>query len=214
MLLEQDEGLATIATPGAGELKDLSPKLCPTNLPFVNESDGNADDGGHERSSLGGTGEDGTSLRDSFWSDSTSSLATLADGRGGSGEGGEAVAGVEMLAHGAAFVGRHLEIHKIIHSCLHNQLTAVYGERGAGKSALILEGARYLRQRNRFPHGIFCCSLEGLKTMKAVRTRLGLTLNLPARSASDLYAARPFLPPLVVSPSPSHRPWRHVAATT
>ena len=27
------------------------------------------------------------------------------------------------------------------------------------------------------------------------------------------YAARPLLPPLVGSPSPSHRPWRHVAGT-
>ena len=36
----------------------------------------------------------------------------------------------------------------------------------AGKSALVLEAARYMRQRNRFPHGIFCCSLEGLRSMK------------------------------------------------
>uniref|UniRef100_A0A7S2JQA6 Uncharacterized protein n=1 Tax=Haptolina brevifila TaxID=156173 RepID=A0A7S2JQA6_9EUKA len=92
----------------------------------------------------------------------------------------------ELLAHGAAFVGRHLEMHSLIRSCLHNQLTAVYGTKGAGKSALVLEAARYLRQRNRFPHGIFCCSLEGLRSMKAVRTRLGNTLKIPARSAQEL----------------------------
>ena len=53
----------------------------------------------------------------------------------------------------------------------------VTGVRGLGKSALVLEAARYLRFRNRFPHGIFCCSLEGLRSMKAVRTRLGQALH-------------------------------------
>ena len=67
-----------------------------------------------------------------------------------------------------------------------------------GKSALMLETARYLRQRcappphrplhtacshtacsprlftpsprrYHFPHGIFCCSLEGVRSMKQVR---------------------------------------------
>ena len=92
----------------------------------------------------------------------------------------------ELLAHGSAFVGRHLEMHALIRSCLHNQLTAVYGGKGTGKSALVLEAARYMRQRNRFPHGIFCSSLEGMRSMKAVRTRLGNTLNIPARSAQEL----------------------------
>ena len=92
----------------------------------------------------------------------------------------------ELLAHGSAFVGRHLEMHALIRSCLHNQLTAVYGGKGTGKSALVLEAARYMRQRNRFPHGIFCASLEGLRSMKAVRTRLGSTLNIPARSSQEL----------------------------
>jgi hypothetical protein len=36
------------------------------------------------------------------------------------------------------------------------------------------------------PAGIFCCSLEGLRSMKAVRSRLGQTLKLPARSLQDL----------------------------
>ena len=42
----------------------------------------------------------------------------------------------------------------------------------------MLEVARYLRFRNRFPHGIFCCSLEGLRSMKAVRTRLGQAIRI------------------------------------
>ena len=67
---------------------------------------------------------------------------------------------MELLAHGRTFVGRHLETHKLVRSCRYNQLTAVYGDKGAGKSALVLEAARYMRQRNRFPHGIFCCSVH------------------------------------------------------
>ena len=55
------------------------------------------------------------------------------------------------LAHGAAFVGRHLEMHALIESTLTNQMTAVYGAKGLGKSAMVLEVARYLRHRNRFP---------------------------------------------------------------
>ena len=89
---------------------------------------------------------------------------------------------MELLAHGSSFVGRHLEMHKMISSCLHNQLTVVHGERGTGKSALILETARYMRQRNRFPNGIYCCSIQGLKHVKQVRTQLGRTLNVPVRS--------------------------------
>ena len=34
---------------------------------------------------------------------------------------------------------------------------------------------------------IFCCSLEGLRSMKAVRTQLGATLSIPARSSSELF---------------------------
>ena len=171
----------TMTPPDHGELRDLTPKLCPSNLPFFRDDEEKE----NERSSLA-PGE-GVERQGSI--DGPESPRGIFTGAGDdeSGEGGSGAGGVELLAHGAAFVGRHLEIHKIIQSCLHNQLNAVYGERGMGKSALILEAARYLRQRNRFPHGIFCCSLEGLKAMKAVRTRLGVTLNLPARSASDLY---------------------------
>ena len=45
----------------------------------------------------------------------------------------------EQLAHGAGFVGRHLEIHGLVLSCLQNQLTIVSGSHGFGKSALVLE---------------------------------------------------------------------------
>ena len=138
---------AKVAVPLPGMLRDVSPKLCSSNLPFI-EGPGDA------------AGMDSD------------------DGEGGKID--------RQLAHGAGFVGRHLETQELIHSCLNNQLTAVYGGKGMGKSALVLEAARYLRERNRFPHGIFCCSLEGLRSMKAVRSRLGTTLKLPARSGVEL----------------------------
>ena len=141
-----------------GELRDVSPKLCPTNLPFIDP-------------------------------DNPDESTTSSDGGGAPPSPGAAVTFDEEhvgLAHGAAFVGRHLEMHALIESTLTNQMTAVYGAKGLGKSAMVLEVARYLRHRNRFPHGIFCCSLEGVKTMKKVLHRLGASLNLHARSASDL----------------------------
>ena len=226
---EGAEGAAVVAikTPPAGQLRDFSPKLCPSNLPFSSMMDDSPNPFDE--------------ARQSNQDDAETHTAPSEEARGG----GHAVSRVftsggaawsvlpdspdepaEMLAHGSAFVGearrgtaarpshshssrrgaaprpshsqpsplappasstgRHLEMHALIKSCLHNQLTAVYGGKGAGKSALVLEAARYLRQRNRFPHGIFCCSLEGLRSMKAVRTRLGTTLQIPARSAQEL----------------------------
>jgi len=94
--------------------------------------------------------------------------------------------GSAPLAHGIAFVGRHLELHELLVSCLRNQLTYVHGARGLGKSALVLEAATYLRQRGAFPHGIFVCSLDGLRKTDRVRAQLGATLNFPARSAAEL----------------------------
>ena len=153
--------------------------LCPSNLPFSRDDEGEGERGGQAHA------DEGAELESS-----RAHSPTLSRGGGGvwraADEEGPG-AGAELLAHGSAFVGRHLEMHAMITSCLHNQLTAVYGDKGAGKSALILEAARYLRQRNRFPHGIFCCSLEGLRRMKDVRTRLGTQLNIPARTAPELY---------------------------
>ena len=52
-------------------------------------------------------------------------------------------------------------------------------------------------------------STRGLSSLSPQQiSRLTWTLSAWGVPA---YAARPFLPPLVVSPSPSHRPWRHVA---
>ena len=173
---ETSEGPAgnLFAVPECGELRDLSPKLCPSNLPLVLD-----DDQDHERSrgALGANRGGGSDDGGGPLAKATSTAVGQQEGE------------AETLAHGAAFVGRHLEIHKIIRSCLHNQLTAVYGDRGSGKSAIILEAASYMRQRNRFPNGIFCCTLEGLRSMKAVRTRLSQTLNIPLRSSGgrDLY---------------------------
>ena len=101
---------------------------------------------------------------------------------GGGGDGGDGTGGrrraasgdaddhakLAPLAYGDAFVGRHVEMHQLIESCSHNQLTYLHGPQGMGKSALMLETARYLRQRYHFPHGIFCCSLEGVRSMKQV----------------------------------------------
>jgi hypothetical protein len=166
-----------IKTPPLGELRDFSPKLCPSNLPFSSAMDSYEptewDEGEMPRPAE--TPSRVYTSGGAVWSVlPDTALPDPSDER------------TELLAHGSAFVGRHLEMHALIRSCLHNQLTAVYGPKGAGKSALVLEAARYLRQRNRFPHGIFCCSLEGLRNMKAVRTRLGSTLNIPARSVQEL----------------------------
>ena len=174
---------AKIAVPGVGELRDLSPKFCPSNLPLLRDNERP-----DERASVPTHGGDGGGFGGFGGDDDGGGGEGGGEGVGeGGGEGVGDGAGLEMLAHGRTFVGRHLEIHKLVRSCLYNQLTVVYGDRGAGKSALILEAARYMRQRNRFPHGIFCCSLEGLRSMKAVRTRLGATLSIPARSSSDLF---------------------------
>ena len=43
---------------------------------------------------------------------------------------------------------------------------------------------RYIRQRHRFPHGIYCCTLEGLRNMKQVRRDRGL-LMISARFTFD-----------------------------
>jgi hypothetical protein len=166
-----------IKAPPPGELRDFSPKLCPSNLPFSSAMD-SYEPTGWDEGEMSRPTETPSRVYTSggaAWSVlPDTALPDPADER------------TELLAHGSAFVGRHLEMHALIRSCLHNQLTAVYGPKGAGKSALVLEAARYLRQRNRFPHGIFCCSLEGLRNMKAVRTRLGSTLNIPARSVQEL----------------------------
>jgi len=167
--------------PPPGELIDVSPKLCPWNLPYV------TDDGGSP--SL----PPPAAAAAEFGLAASSSRRELRGGRGAAG-GRVAVGGAEeaeaaaseQLAHGAAFVGRHLELHELLHSCLTNQITCVYGAKGYGKSALILEAAAYLRQRGAFPHGIFCCSLEGLRRTDRVRARLGATLHFPARSNDEL----------------------------
>ncbi|KAL1515200.1 hypothetical protein AB1Y20_004261 [Prymnesium parvum] len=143
LLANPKAGSTKISLPSPGTLHDVSPKLCSSNLPFI-----------ETRGVLENASE--SSFHDT------------------------------QLAHGAGFVGRHLETQELIHSCINNQLTSVYGGKGMGKSALVLEAARYMRERNRFPHGIFCCSLEGLRSMKAVRSRLGSTLKLPARSGVEL----------------------------
>jgi predicted ATP-dependent serine protease len=65
-----------------------------------------------------------------------------------------------------------LELHQLLTSCLDNQLTYVHGAKGLGKSALVLEAATYLRQRGAFPHGIFVCSLEGLRKTDRVRAQV------------------------------------------
>ena len=101
---------------------------------------------------------------------------------------GRALSNIEDgLAHGAAFVGRRLELHKLVQACLENRLIAVYGGVGSGKSALLLEAARFLRHRGHFPHGIFCCSLKGMRNMKKVRAHIGSALNFPTRSFDDLF---------------------------
>ncbi len=142
---QTDATLSTASPIVPGEMVDITPKLCPCNLPF------NADD------AEGGL-ESAADVDDSAAQDD------------------------EVLAHGSTFVGRHLDLHDLIHSCLSHPLTAVYGAVGQGKSALCLEAARFLRLRGYFPHGIFCCSLKGLRSMKQVRARLGAVLNFPART--------------------------------
>jgi hypothetical protein len=181
--------MATIETPGEGELRDLSPKLCPSNLPFLRDEETSEARLSHGKDDAYDAGADGHTSEGSFGSFGSFG-GSFGDLRKADGSGAVAADdddGSEQLAHGAAFVGRHLEVHRIVRSCLHNQLTAVYGERGAGKSALILEAARYMRQRNRFPQGIFCCSLEGSRSMKQVRMALGQALNIPVQSGKDLH---------------------------
>ena len=179
LMAEGADDTATIAVPGPGELRDTSPKLCPSNLPlFRDKEDREERPSLLEQQQVDGDGDGaGDGAPRPRADDSYASTADLQFDE----------SGVEMLAHGRTFVGRHLEVHELVKSCLYNHLTAVYGDTGAGKSSLILEAARYMRQRNRFPHGIFCCSLEGIRSMKAVRARLGQTLNIPARSAPDLH---------------------------
>ena len=57
------------------------------------------------------------------------------------GDGGGSGSEKDEIAHGSSFVGRHLEMHAVIHAVLSSHLTAVYGAKGLGKSALVLEVA-------------------------------------------------------------------------
>lgn len=52
--------------------------------------------------------------------------AKAAGASAGAGGGG---GGISAVAHGVAFVGRHLELHELLSSCLSNQLTCVYGQK-------------------------------------------------------------------------------------
>ncbi len=124
LLTQEGAELRPLRVPATGALRDLSQKLCPSNLPFSGADDfaGPASAAADERVS------------------SSSDLATMhAEARAaGSRElAREDMTGVELdpelgyeaaLAHGAAFVGRHLEMHQLLHSILNNQLTAVHGE--------------------------------------------------------------------------------------
>lgn len=155
MLLTADDSVRerapAVAMPPAGRLRDISRPGCPTNLPFSPDAAGAREEGDD--------GDDGPSSAklERRGSEHGRPRASSRAGRGAEGEERVAEAGDEggekksekvspdsALAHGAAFVGRHLEIHQLLHSCLHNQLTAVSGDRGSGKSALVLEAARHV----------------------------------------------------------------------
>ena len=122
----EGEFIQTIGKAGAGpgELRDLSPKLCPSNLPFFR--DDHVDE--HERSSVslgadgGADAADGDSGAASPIVERHARSAAHAAAVPASPDDESGAGGVEQLAHGAAFVGRHLEIHKILQSCLHNQV--------------------------------------------------------------------------------------------
>ena len=87
--------------PPPGSLLDITPRQCATNLPLLD--------------ALGGSDAP----------DEAQAEAELSP----HGEGGGGADGVE-IAHGPRFVGRHLEMHAVIHAVLSSHLTAVYGAKG------------------------------------------------------------------------------------
>ena len=102
--------------PPPGSLLDITPRQCATNLPLSDEL--TAPDKEAEAEAEAGTG-----------------LGLGSPTGDGGGSGSEK----DEIAHGSSFVGRHLEMHAVIHAVLSSHLTAVYGAKGLGKSALVLE---------------------------------------------------------------------------
>jgi hypothetical protein len=172
--------------PSTGELRDVTRRLCQCNLPLhvdqsampMNHDEGSGYEEDEEESDYRSAGGEGAGDKDG----GRRRAAEAASHAGDSEE-----QKLAPLAYGDAFVGRHVEMHRLIESVTNNQLTCCHGPQGMGKSALMLETARYLRQRYFFPHGIFCCSLEGVRSMKQVRTRIAASLRLQVRSDDEMF---------------------------
>lgn len=87
------------------------------------------------------------------------------------------------------FLGRELDMHRVVEKVLTGRLVTVRGLPGIGKTALAIAAARYLGERRLFRDGVFFVNLRGVESAEAARFVIATTLEVVAPDDGALFNA-------------------------
>jgi hypothetical protein len=87
------------------------------------------------------------------------------------------------------FLGRNVDLQKVIASVLDGRLTTIRGAPGIGKTALAIAVGNYMNERHIFRDGIFLLGLRGVRSIEEMRSIIARALGVIAQNDDDLFAA-------------------------
>jgi hypothetical protein len=86
------------------------------------------------------------------------------------------------------FLGRNIDLQKVIASVLDGRLTTIRGAPRIGKTALAIAAGNYINDRHIFRDGIFLLCLRGVRSIDEMRSIVARAWGIIAQNDDELFA--------------------------